>query len=248
MNKNWRSINYLVMNEVSTRKIGLGFILVVAGVILLLRNYGFLPYYLTEKIFNWPMLLIAIGSINLLSHKNKVWGLVLVLVGGAFWLRNYMFMDLNWLRDLWPVFIILIGVYILIKHSNRPGERELLKKKSMNEDGDFIDEVAVFGGGEKNITSSNFHGGRITSIFGGGEINLAKAQIEEGNRAVIDVLCIFGGVELRVPKDWTVQSELSVVLGGFEDQRDVSSMEPNPNKVLVIKGLVIFGGGQIKHA
>ena len=51
-----------------------------------------------------------------------------------------------------------------------------------------------------------------------------------------------------MPKNWKVIVNLTPIFGGFDDKRRV---DPNQvyeeNKVLVIKGIVLFGGGELKN-
>ena len=48
-----------------------------------------------------------------------------------------------------------------------------------------------------------------------------------------------------VPSNWTVQSEAVTIFGGMEDKRTVAEGE-NRDKLLLIKGTVLFGGIDIK--
>ena len=87
-------------------------------------------------------------------------------------------------------------------------------------------------------------GGDITNIFGGTEINLTQADIQ--GVATIDVTTIFGGAELIVPSHWSVKSEIVTIFGGVEDKRTVATITETPEKALVLKGTIIFGGIEIK--
>lgn len=102
--------------------------------------------------------------------------------------------------------------------------------------------MSIFGGGDLNNSSDNFKGGRITAIFGGSEINLMSA-IPSAEGSVIDVFLLFGGSTLIVPNDWQVKSEVSAIFGGLSDKRLTSNIQ---DKQLIIKGLVLFGGLEIK--
>ena len=53
------------------KKYVLGVIIIVAGILLLLVNTGFLPYQIQHVIISWPMLLIAIGVISLFSSESQ---------------------------------------------------------------------------------------------------------------------------------------------------------------------------------
>ncbi len=63
----------------------------------------------------------------------------------------------------------------------------------------------------------------------------------------MDILAIFGGTTLIVPKDWKVTLDLVSVLGGFSDKRRRDpNIEYEEDKHLIIKGFILFGGGELK--
>jgi hypothetical protein len=111
---------------------------------------------------------------------------------------------------------------------------------------DIIDDVAIFGGSEQKITSKNFKGGKISNIFGGSTFDLSDAELAPG-RNVLDMFCLFGGSKIIVPAGWRVKIEVTAIFGGYNDKR---RMPPKTDEVvereLVIRGVVIFGGGEIK--
>ena len=57
---------------------------------------------------------------------------------------------------------------------------------------------------------------------------------------------IFGGAKFIIPEDWDVRIEVSAIFGGFSDKRHIRKDTPrDPSKELIIKGVAIFGGGDI---
>ena len=94
------------------------------------------------------------------------------------------------------------------------------------------------------MESQNFKGGEITAIFGGIEVQLTRANISDEG-AVIEMTAIFGGLKLIVPRDWVIKVEVVSIFGGFTDKRLYSSPNPTQNKVLYIKGVTVFGGGEL---
>ena len=115
-------------------------------------------------------------------------------------------------------------------------------------DADFVDDVAIFSGTKKRINSSSFKGGRMTAIFGGSEVNMTRSRLAPG-RNYLNVFFMFGGSEIVVPSDWNIVLEATPIFGGFSDQRYISrelQTGEGSDSVLIIKGLVIFGGAEIK--
>src|SRR5258708_23623682 len=110
-------------------------------------------------------------------------------------------------------------------------------------------KAVVWGGLEWCRSSRYFKGGYIPAIFGGIELDLTEANIE-GNEATLAISAIFGGVEVRVPRNWQVAFRGAPIFGGIEDKTRTARVDdpasPNP-KTLVITGAVIFGGLEIKN-
>ena len=107
-----------------------------------------------------------------------------------------------------------------------------------------INAVGVLGGVGRKSAARDFRGGSLTAILGGCEIDLRNASIASGE-AVIDAFALWGGVEIRVPRDWLVVSKGLPLLGGFVDS---STPPPAPaTKVLVVRGMAVMGGVEIKN-
>jgi predicted membrane protein len=226
-----------------TSKIGLGIVLIFLGFVLVIKNIGFLPDYFEDIIFSWQMLLIAIGFVMTLGTGNRGPGLIVMAVGGFFILPEIFNADWRNYSLFWPAILIIAGVIVIT--NARWLKSENWHSRTTNSS-DVIDIVNIFGGGERIINSTNFSGGKITSIFGGAEVDLTRAQLAPGE-SVIEMSCIFGGASLIVPTEWNVVIDVTPILGGFSDSRKmIPGRAVDPSKTLVIRGAVIFGGGEIK--
>jgi predicted membrane protein len=75
---------------------------------------------------------------------------------------------------------------------------------------------------------------------------MLKARLSPGSN-YIDVFCIFGGMKLIVPEDWNVKIRVMSIFGGFSDKHRILSTGTSAaqDTQLIIKGIVIFGGGEI---
>jgi len=206
-----------------------------------------------DWVFSWQMMLIAFGVFIGIRHnfRGGAW-LVLLLVGGIFLLRD-IFPDFSF-KLIWPTVLIVIGAFIIMRPRRRwkwdgTKRTEGTSDSFFSEDtdyskDDFVDSTSIFGGAKKIIISKNFKGGDLVNIFGGTELDLSQADFT--GVAVIELTTIFGGTKLLVPSNWSIKSEAVTIFGGIEDKRRMQTMTEAPDKSLVIRGTVIFGGIDIK--
>ena len=220
----------------------IGVVLVLAGFFLVIRNTGIFPDFIDNVIFSWPMLLVVIGVVMTLGASEKTAG-VIVMAVGAFFMIPLIFRETFHMYNMfWPSIFIIVGIIFIV--SKQRGFHSVTTKGVVGDD--YVDYVNVFSGGERQVISQNFKGGKITAIFGGIELDLTKAGLAPGV-SELELACIFGGATLIVPDDWYITIEVTPILGGFSDSRKlIPGRSVDPSKHLVIKGAVIFGGGEIK--
>ncbi len=226
----------------ATSKVAIGVVLVLLGFMLVIRNTGLMPDYFEDIIFSWQMLLIAIGFAMSLSTGNKTPGLIVMAVGGFFILPEIFDIPFRTYRLFWPAVFIIVGIIIL---TNARWFRKENWMSSTSSSNDIIDMTNIFGGGERRIVSENFRGGKISCVFGGAEIDLTRSKLAPGTNE-LEISCVFGGVTLIVPPDWNIIIDVTPILGGFSDQRKGSYSSIDLSKTLLIKGSVVFGGGDVK--
>ena len=220
----------------------IGVILVLAGLFLVMRNTGFFPEFIDHVIFSWPMLLVTIGLVITLGSSGGKTSGIIVMAVGAFFLLPQIFRQTFNVDMFWPSIFIIIGVIFIF--TKRKGWNSVSTSPVVGDD--YIDYVHVFSGGERQIVSENFRGGKVTAIFGGSEIDLTKAKLAPGV-SELEIACVFGGATIIVPDDWNVKIEVIPVLGGFGDSRKLlPGRTVDTTRQLVIKGAVVFGGGEIK--
>jgi predicted membrane protein len=220
----------------------IGVVLVIAGLFLILRNTGIFPDFIDKVVFSWPMLLVTIGLVITIGSGGSKTSGIIVMAVGAFFLIPIIFSETFHMYNMfWPSIFIIIGIIFIV--SKKHGWNSV---SVTTESDDYIDYVNVFSGGERQIVSENFRGGKISAVFGGSEIDLTKAKLAPGTN-VLEVACVFGGTTIIVPDDWWVKIEVTPVLGGFGDSRKLTpGRTVDSSKQLIIKGAVIFGGGEVK--
>ncbi len=223
-------------------KLIIGIILVLVGIALVIRNTGIFPDFIDNVIFSWPMLLVTIGFIMTLGSTEKTAGIIIMSVGG-FFLIPILFRETFHVYNLfWPSIFIIVGIVFIV--SKRKGWHNWRQGGTVSDN--YIDYVNIFSGSERQIVSDNFSGGKVTAVFGGSEIDLTKSKLAQG-KSELEIACVFGGTTIIVPDDWYVTIEVTPILGGFGDSRKlIPGRTIDPAKQLVIRGTVVFGGGEVK--
>lgn len=234
-------------NKISTTRFIVGGLLIILGGSYLLDNLNIIRLNLFHYLFSLPGLMMFVGLVSILNSHKKGFGLILFTTGSLWMASRYMHVDF-W-DYFWGVLLLVIGLYILLKPrtdwSHKFHQARFMKSDTfINKD--KIDDVAIFGGGEKRLASDNFQGGNITAIFGGSEIDLSQCKLATGEN-ILDMFILFGGTTLIVPADWNIIVDVFPLFGGFKNSRikDPSRVY-DPNKTLVLKGIVMFGGGELK--
>jgi predicted membrane protein len=218
-----------------------GLVLVIIGGLFLLDtlNVAEAGHLLSDY---WPVILILVGLWILVSSgwRNLLTSLILVALGVVFLLINLNILEHNVWNYAWPLAIVVAGLWLILRPAFRRTQGKLPEFK-----GDDLDTANIFSGQKRTITSSSFRGGRAQAIFGGLELDLTQAKLE-GGQATIDLTAIFGGIDVRIPKEWKVVVDATPILGGVDDtHRSVPDAEIKGT--LYIKATAIFGGIDIKN-
>ena len=246
----------------SDKRFYFGVILIAVGVILILERLNLIPESMADMLISWQMLLIGVGVLSLIGG-NRTAGIILIVVGGTFMIPELITIPHEVRRIYWPLILVAIGVSILMRQRdhqrlrkgndpiiNIPNEDTFKSSSSAYSTDSFntFDDFVIFGGREIFITSQALAGGKATSIFGGIEFDLRKAGLQPGG-AVIDCVSVFGGCGFKIPMDWNVRNEVTTIFGAFTDKRGDTYNDRyyDPSKTLVIKGIAMFGGIEIKH-
>lgn len=224
------------------KRVILGGILIGLGGLFFLKSLDIFDFDFARIIFSWPFFFIIIGMYLTFNTTRKMLGGIIAGLGFIFILpRIFPSIDYDGSVVL-AVFLIAIGSYIISNQKKKTVEVNELGQITK----DVIDDVAIFGGGTRIVTSENFQGGNITAVFGGSEIILKGCKLAEGTTS-IDILAVFGGTTIVVPSEWNVVMNVTSIFGGFSNK---GIKDPNAqvdlSKTLIIKGLVVFGGGELK--
>jgi len=258
-----RKNGYRFLNESNN---GLEFAshLVAAGLLLLGFNTGFFPSVWKGFFFSWPMLLFALGAINICKRHHFIWGIILTAIGTFFLFSKieHIYPDIllyeQFFSTYWPVGIIFIGIIIFISILFRPKFHNQYHNSNVknkcnegkipnddeNKDGK-INYKFTFSGTEQVILDPLFRGGNIDITFGGMELDLRRTSLTEGD-TYLYVNVVFGGVEITVPDHWDIEIRQNRFAGGIEDSRKNNNTEKDHTRKLIVVAKCTFGGIDIK--
>ena len=107
-----------------------------------------------------------------------------------------------------------------------------------DEESDELALVAVFDGIDLKSQAKAFRGGSMLAWFGGIEVDLREAQLAPG--ATLSVNTFFGGIALKTPPGWRIESTAKSVAGGVDVRTPAQSDPAAP--VLTLGGTAFFGG------
>lgn len=224
----------------TTAHLVLGVVLIIIGIAVItdLLNIG--NWNFRHILFSWQMLLIVLGVVFISSRDSKPTGYILLAIGGFFLIPRVFDVGFDWNSIFWPVMLIFLGVMVIFNRGRSKARMHNRSESSEN----YLDDVAIFGGGDKNIHSQEFKGGKITHIFGGSKYIFLDAKLATGTHD-LELNMIFGGTKLVIPEGWNIRLEMTSIFGGFSDKRMRSIVVVDPERTLVIRGTNIFGGGEI---
>jgi predicted membrane protein len=220
-----------------TPQLLMGLLVIAVGVLFTLDNLDLVDA--RQYIRFWPVGLIAIGVLKLWQSRGgggTFAALLLTLAGTWLLLESLMIVTVSFV-DLWPMLLVLLGAS-LVWHGMR-GRRE----RAGMDDTATVSALAVLGGINRGSNSQAFRGGDLTAILGGCEIDLRQAAID--GEAVIDVFAMWGGIEIKVPEEWSVSGRVVPILGGYEDK--TRPPRGATTHRLVVRGFAIMGGIEIKN-
>ncbi len=228
------------------KKIYWGSVLIGLGTLLLVRNLELLPFEMPAGLI-WKFLFLAFGISLIVVKRKLIGGTIVSTIASLLILSHFAFIPQIDFHRFWPLILIFIGIGVLFKTNNRLKKKEWHMREPSTTTDNLMEATAIFGGENKKISSYNFKGGKITTIFGGMELDLTNCYLaKEG--ASIELLAVFGGVSLKVPKEWNVQSELIPIMGGVEDKiNKFPDSYVDPAAILILKGTVVMGGVEINR-
>jgi len=107
-----------------------------------------------------------------------------------------------------------------------------------DEDSDELALVAIFNGIELKSRATAFKGGSMLAWFGGIAVDLRDAELAPDAR--LSVQSLIGGIAIRTPPNWRVESSVKALAGGVDVRPPTDEGADGP--VLTLEGSALFGG------
>ncbi len=109
-----------------------------------------------------------------------------------------------------------------------------------------MDKIAIFSGVDTNGRIKVAPKVSCISVFGGVKLDLRKAIFPPGE-TVIDVVAVFGGVDIILPEGVNYSVGGFAILGGFSSPKGVQNDNDHPGAPSVrIQGIALLGGADVK--
>lgn len=244
------------------KNIGKGILCLVVAAIIILVSSGYISLSIFSGMHTGRLvasIIIAVILIGAIIDKS-IDGVI--IFGGVLLklLDKQLGLDIK-IPVLIAVIILLLmakGFFFSQKNGNRfsiedkNGNKYFLpvgegNDKQMNvveDNGSYIYAKSRFNGMVKYINSDNFELAQIDSQFGGVELYFSNTKVPSGH-AEVELNTRFSGVEIFVPKNWIILSNLKSMMGDVRiDDVILEEGEVSPVE-LTISGCTEYGGVKV---
>jgi len=220
-----------------------GLVLIAWGGLLLLREVGVLDPTLRVIDF-WPLVIIGLGLSIAVGRRRLgsiLLGLAVALLGAGMLAQRLGYAV--GVAHLWPILLIAAGIGVMWNGFTRRGGPRLANEQvSANE----LQRAVTMGGLALVVDSQHFRGGSLSVTMGEIRADLRRAAMA-GDEVALDLSLTMGGIELYVPNNWQVVSDLSPFMGAVEDKTEPRPDASGVQRRLVLRGKITMGAVTIKN-
>jgi predicted membrane protein len=222
----------------------LGLTVIAWGGLLLMRELGMLPPGLRPLDF-WPLLLVGFGVSAVVRWRRPggvLIGLVVAFFGAGMLAEKLGYVVVG-VGHLWPLVIVAAGVALIWRGSARHRSHQLVAETVS---GEVLQRSVTMGSLKLVVDSQQFKGAALSATMGEVQLDLRRASIP-GEEVAVDLSLVMAGVEIYVPSNWQVVSDISPFMGAVEDRTEPRPDPAGVQKRLVLRGTVTMGAVTIKN-
>ena len=201
-----------------------GILLIIVGILFLGRNMDWWDFSIFFDGW-WTLFLIIPALISLVRREGIATSFLILILGVLMLLASQEVIEWDTVWKVFvPIIIIVVGLSIIL------GNKRVRSPKS-----NAKEYLAIFSSVEETIDEikSDF---KVTSIFGGVELDLRNVKLKED--LVIDCFSLFGGIDIRLPKDVKIEVNGLPIFGGVENKY----RNCDATVTVYINHTTIFGG------
>jgi hypothetical protein len=140
------------------------------------------------------------------------------------------------MRPIRALALIVAGMYIGVVAAAAFLRRALPSRGDA--ESDEVALVAIYNGIQLKSRAQAFRGGSMLAWYGGIAVDLREAT--PAPEARLSLSSFFGGIAVRVPPGWRVESSMRAIAGGVEVK--VPEPEDPAAPTLTLDGFALFGG------
>ncbi len=202
-----------------------GILLIIVGILFLGRNMDWWDFSIFFDGW-WTLFLIIPALISLVRREGIATSFLILILGVLMLLASQEVIEWDTVWKVFvPIIIIVVGLSIIL------GNKRVRSPKS-----NAKEYLAIFSSVEETIDEikSDF---KVTSIFGGVELDLRNVKLKED--LVIDCFSLFGGIDIRLPKDVKLEVSGLPIFGGSESRYRGNE---NSKVTVYIHHITIFAG------
>jgi hypothetical protein len=234
-------------------------ILLAIAAYFVLANSGFLELLGISSLIGWafrslvsliPAAILGLGILWLIRAKEGskpaiAW--FVTFFGAVLLISQLDLFGLSF-RDMFLPMALVVVAFIIMNPRQLLPRNMNTRSDELGEGREPIQLLAFMGGGELRYTTQSLVGGEIVALMGGYELDFTQADME-GDSMELNLFCIMGGCEIIIPANWEVEKRGAIcIMGGFSNKTRCLAEELElPRKTLIIKGLALMGGGEIKN-
>ena len=140
------------------------------------------------------------------------------------------------LRILWWLLLFVLGAWAGVMGAAAFVKRSVPSRG--DEDSEELALVAVLDSVQLKSRAKTFRGGSMFAWFGGIDVDLGEAELAAGAR--LSVHTLLGGIVIRTPPNWRVESNVKTLAGGVNAPTPAEDDREAP--VLTLEGIAVIGG------